>query len=170
MLPRLSVDEFLADLQRVVSGHYAGKPLFFWEGGANRLNDVLSSDLATGLRVYWLDVNELAEDVIPRRARETFQGKLRERIDEAIANGGRVLVVTNPYLILRYEPSAPFAPFWNRFANSQRATVIALPRSVPRPPALPSYIQFRGDSIEPSVIESIDGAAIVRGGGGNEPC
>jgi hypothetical protein len=169
-MPRTtSIDDFLAALHRVVSGRYSGKPLFCWREGKSTLQATLAGDAALRDRAVWLDVNDLAEDVIPRRAGERFRTQLGGRLDEVIASGKQILVVTNPYLLLRYEPAAPLAPFWNRFVGSQRAVVVTLPQPVPRPANLPRYVQFRGDRVGEDIVESLDDATVVLAEGGVRP-
>ena len=137
-----TADELLATLRRVVPGQYSGKPLFFWQGSEDELHGLLDSSPELAPWLAWLDVNDLAEDVIPRRARETLRSKLQARLGAALEADRRILVVAHPYLLLRYEPAAPLAIFWNSFISSSRAVVVILP-SPERRPELPGYVRYR---------------------------
>jgi len=165
----LSADDLVQALKLVCAGQYNGKPLFFWLGKADRLRQTIGAAPEFVEAMAWLDTNELAEDVIPRLARETLKSKLVQRIQTATASNARILVVVNPYLLLRYEP-APLAIFWNSFVDSRHAVVVVLPTPVPRPVDLPPYVRFRGDTPEQIFLEANEGAAVVSPDGGATSC
>ncbi|MGH7860699.1 MAG: hypothetical protein ACREOS_00515 [Candidatus Dormibacteraceae bacterium] len=164
-----SIEELLRTLRQVIGGRYSGKPLFFWPGTSARLRKAIDTATDLAVVVAWLDVNDLAEDVIPRRARETLRTKLAARIQGDLASGARVLILENPYLLMRYEP-APLAPLWNTFVGGSRAAVVVLPPPVPRPSALPSYVHFQGDAPGQIFVDANVGAGIASPDGGMPPC
>jgi hypothetical protein len=151
---------------RLVAGQQNERLLCFWEGGAERLRRLLMQESVVFLSLAWLDVNTLADDVIPRRAREVLRAALHGRIAEAVERGVHVLVIEQPYLLLRYEPAAPLAAFWDRFISSQRAVIIVLPAPIARPADLPSYVQFRGDDPSRLFAEVMVDAVLVSASGG----
>jgi len=162
----LSVDELLSALRQVVTGQHSGKPLYFWNGTREKLQAALSALHGPDRSVIWLDVSTLAEDVIPKLARETLKRKLDGQLEAAIASGCSLLVIENPHLLLRYEPSAPFAAFWNSFVGSSRAVIVIVPQPVQRPPTLPAYVRFQGDRPEHLFVEIGGDSLVVSPDGG----
>lgn len=159
MAEQRSVDDFLFALNQVVGDAYNGRPLFLWSGLAGDLRVALSRQSSVGATMAWVNLNDLASDVIPRRAREVLHSGVNAVMTRAVGEGKRVLVVENPYLLLRYEPAAPLAIFWNSFVSSRRAVVVIVPPAVPRPATLPDYVQFGAD--DPGLLLSDAATAMV---------
>ena len=159
-------EELLAALRRLAAGQQNERLLCFWEGGVERLRRLLAQEPAQPLSVVWLDLNTLAEDVIPRRAREVLRAALHGRIAEAVERGVHVLVIEQPYLLLRYEAAAPLAAFWDRFISSQRAVIVVLPAPIARPADLPSHVQFRGADPRRLFDEAVVDAVLISAPGG----
>ncbi len=154
-MPReITAHALVAELRRVVADQYNGRPLFLWIGQGNDLRSLLRAEQNIAVTLDWLDVNSLAEDVIPRCARQTLRAKLRAHLQQAIDGGRRVLAVDNPYLLLRYEPAAPLAELWNGFVSSVRAAIVVIPPATPRPAALPHYVRLREDIFAPLRAEA----------------
>lgn len=166
MTKTFTPEELLATLRRLAAGQQNERLLCFWEGGAERLHRLLAQESGLAASLVWLDVNMLADDVIPRRAREVFRTALHRHIAEAVERGARVLVVEQPYLLLRYEAAAPLAAFWDRFISSRRAVIIVLPAPIARPADLPSYVQFRGADPRRLFDEAMVDAVLVSAPGG----
>lgn len=153
-------------VKKVASGEYGGKALFYWEGTEDCLRTALSEtpDIASASK--WLDVSGLAEDVIPRLARDRLHARLKEVIDRAAEDGRSVLIVTNPYLLLRYEAAAPLGTFWDTFVASRRAVVVVLPCAARRPHGLPGYVQFRGETLRQLLLGPGEQSATIAFDGG----
>lgn len=164
----VSEDDFVSILRQVVGGRHSGKPLFFWQGDVAQLRTTMANLPDLEGRVAWLDANQLAEDVIPRRAREVLRTKLERSLQQFVESGIHVLVVESPWLLLRYEPAAPLAALWNTFVSSGRAVVVVLPRPVPRPLSLPQYIRFRGDAPATLFADGVGGSVVADSAGGVE--
>lgn len=162
----MSPDDLVICLRRVIAGSYAGKPLFTWNGPSSALKARLQADEGLQARSAWLDVNGLAEDVIPRRSREVLRAKVHARLQELIASRCQVLILENPFLLLRYEPSAPLGMFWSVFVSSTRAAILVLPQPVWRPHDLPQYVRFRGDTLQELLVDPTEQMHIVSPGGG----
>jgi hypothetical protein len=167
MSPNVSSEQLIHLLNQVVSGRYGGKPFFIWQGQASELRSLLAR-LPEAANTKWLCVNNLAEDVIPRLARQTLLASLEASLQGYIASGCRLLVVTDPYLLHRYEPSAPLAPFWNCFLSSERAVVVVLPPPVCRPTSLPYYVAFAGDDPSRTLTNGIEALHVGHPNGGSE--
>jgi hypothetical protein len=157
----LAPERLLADLQRLVNDQMNERRLYFWDGDAGSLRGLLASDPTVRDATEWLDVNDLAEDVLPRLAQRTLRSGLTTRLDAAVAAGVRLLVVDHPYLLLRYEPEAPLAALWDRFLGSSRTAIVILPPSLPRPPGLPPYVQYRAEVPRRLFNDAVAGAVLV---------
>lgn len=161
----LSADEFVTALQQVIDGKFGGKPFFFWQGDVAKLKAVMSLLPNAGSANAWLDVRDLAEDVIPRRARDVLRSKLQETLRKSSESGVKVLVVENPWLLIRYEPAAPLAAFWNGFVNSERAVVVVVPPVMPRPAGLPEFVRYQ-DDVSAQLFAAATGCQVVDFSGG----
>lgn len=167
MPANVSPEQLIHLLNQVVSGRYGGKPFFIWPGESSELRTLLDR-LPEAAGTTWLNVSDLAQDVIPRLARQTLLANLEATLQGLVGSGCRLLVVTGPYLLHRYEPSAPLAPFWNSFLSSERAVVVVLPRPVCRPASLPDYAAFAGNDPSRVFTNGIDAPHVGHPNGGSE--
>lgn len=167
MQPPLSTSDLIVAIKQVTTGHYSGKPFFVWRGTTAELKAALDQLPEASPVVAWLDVNSLAEDVIGRLAERRLTEKLKSRLESLASSGCQLLIVTNPYLLHRYEPSAPLAAFWNSFLASNRGVILALPEPVRRPRALPEYVAFYGETPDRIYVNNLDAAVVAPEGGGH---
>lgn len=151
----------MAALNRLVNDQLNERRMFFWDGDAEALRRLLAGDPVVEQATEWLDIDSLAEDVLPRLAARTLRAGLARRLDAAVEGGVRILVVDRPYLLLRYEPDAPLAAFWERLVGSTRTAVVILPPDRPRPAALPSYVKYRPDIPRRLYGDAVTGAVLV---------
>ena len=108
-------EPILAALRQVATGAYNGKPLFLWCRSAATMLGAIETEPLLRTLVAHVDVNDLAQDCLPRLAAERLRDGLERRLAEVVSAGKRILLVENPWLLLRYEPASPLGLFWNRF-------------------------------------------------------
>lgn len=168
MMPALGQElkPILAALRQFANGAYNEKPLFLWSGSPETIRGAIEAEPHLSSLLSRVDINDLAEDCLARLAAERLRDAIERRLAEAIAAGKRILLVENPWLLLRYEPASPLGSFWNRFVSSERAVVVVAPPAIARPASLPAYVQFHAEEVSARLGAGSPIAPLATPGGG----